>query len=426
MMKFHVLSASAAGAASLVASAPAQTLLVPHNSQNGGRHIAAVSAVDGRLLSASFIDLNFAGAPADRNYQIVETNGHWWVTDDVSETAHVWDATGTTYLSDELSGFDDLYGGTNAFGSSWFCSGSPGGFGLNELVQVTGSNVTSFQATRQPFGIVEFQGELVYTFSQGLMRVDPATGTELGVIFSVGSQGGFGQPTIRSSTGNFLIARQAGHQDIIEVTPSGTLVNEFEVASVLGIGLMLSAYELQNGDFLISTGTGLYVIDPGLSTSEQILDGVRCYYITEAQDVSVGAPYCGPAVPNSTGRSAAIGATGSPFAADNALRIAAHDLPLGSTALYLVSPTQAFIVGAGGSEGDLCLGVPTGRYNSLVTSSTSVGFVDNRIDLLRTPQANGVVPVLAGETWNWQVWYRDVVAGMATSNFSNGASVTFQ
>jgi hypothetical protein len=41
------------------------------------------------------------------------------------------------------------------------------------------------------------------------------------------------------------------------------------------------------------------------------------------------------------------------------------------------------------------------------------------------PQPNGTVPVMAGETWSFQCWHRDVAGGAATSNFSEGVSLTF-
>jgi hypothetical protein len=36
------------------------------------------------------------------------------------------------------------------------------------------------------------------------------------------------------------------------------------------------------------------------------------------------------------------------------------------------------------------------------------------------------VQVLAGQTWNFQCWFRDAVGGVATSNFTDGLSILFQ
>ena len=38
---------------------------------------------------------------------------------------------------------------------------------------------------------------------------------------------------------------------------------------------------------------------------------------------------------------------------------------------------------------------------------------------------SGTVGTMVGDTWNFQVWYRDAVGGSATSNFTDAVSVTF-
>jgi hypothetical protein len=48
------------------------------------------------------------------------------------------------------------------------------------------------------------------------------------------------------------------------------------------------------------------------------------------------------------------------------------------------------------------------------------------LDLTQIPQPTGFVSVAAGDTWNFQCWYRDAVGGVATSNFTDGLSVDFQ
>ena len=46
------------------------------------------------------------------------------------------------------------------------------------------------------------------------------------------------------------------------------------------------------------------------------------------------------------------------------------------------------------------------------------------VDLNNLPRPNGTVAVQAGETWNFQCWYRDKNPG-TTSNFTDGVSVLF-
>ncbi|MFT7679579.1 MAG: hypothetical protein ACI8QC_003583 [Planctomycetota bacterium] len=86
-------------------------------------------------------------------------------------------------------------------------------------------------------------------------------------------------------------------------------------------------------------------------------------------------------------------ASGSPFAQDNDLVLTAYELPPNQSGFFLNS-------GAGGELG-------------------------LALDLANTLTPSGPVAVLAGETWNFQCWYRDNNPG-PTSNFSDAVSVTFR
>ena len=59
-----------------------------------------------------------------------------------------------------------------------------------------------------------------------------------------------------------------------------------------------------------------------------------------------------------------------------------------------------------------------------VLSTGASGSVELTIDRTNTPTPTGSVSVLAGETWNFQAWYRDLHPG-PTSNFTDALSVTF-
>jgi hypothetical protein len=138
----------------------------------------------------------------------------------------------------------------------------------------------------------------------------------------------------------------------------------------------------------------------------------------------VGSAYCGPAVANSTGVPATISGAGSALAADNNLAVTAASLPPNQFGYFLAGQTQGFVVGPGGSQGNLCLAGNIGRYNALVASSGAAGTLGIQVDLTSIP-VNPPQPALAGETWSFQCWYRDANPG-ATSNFTPGLGVTLQ
>ncbi len=82
----------------------------------------------------------------------------------------------------------------------------------------------------------------------------------------------------------------------------------------------------------------------------------------------------------------------------------------------------------GGSAGTLCLGGSIGRYvgPGQVLNSGAAGAFELVLDLTQHPTPTGLVAVQAGETWNFQAWYRDAVGGTPVSNFTSGRSIAFQ
>jgi hypothetical protein len=143
---------------------------------------------------------------------------------------------------------------------------------------------------------------------------------------------------------------------------------------------------------------------------------------------SIGTNYCTPAVSNSTGTSGAIEATGSATALDDDLTLTALDLPLNAFGYFLTSRTQGLVNQPGGSQGVLCLGGSIGRYTGpgQIQNTGALGSFSLQLDLTQTPQPTGFVAVIAGETWNFQTWHRDAIAGNATSNFTDAVTILFQ
>lgn len=142
----------------------------------------------------------------------------------------------------------------------------------------------------------------------------------------------------------------------------------------------------------------------------------------------IGTSYCAPAVPNVTGAPGTISAIGSPVAAANLLRLRAEQLPPGSFGYFLTSPQQAYTPNPGGSRGTLCLGGAIGRFvgPGEVQSAGTAGAIEVQLDLLRIPGPNYFVPAFPGSEWHFQAWYRDSFGGSATSNFTDGVTVSFQ
>ena len=139
----------------------------------------------------------------------------------------------------------------------------------------------------------------------------------------------------------------------------------------------------------------------------------------------IGARYCGPAVPNSTGQAAEIRAAGSDTASDNDVYLTASQMPTYRIGYFINGPTQGFIANPGGSQGNLCVRGTIGRHDADVFDSGAAGSASLVLDLTNIPFPGGGHAVLAGETWNWTTWFRDKNPEK-TSNFTDGISILFQ
>jgi hypothetical protein len=161
---------------------------------------------------------------------------------------------------------------------------------------------------------------------------------------------------------------------------------------------------------------GIYILQIGSSPGAP--GGVGTFDI--AVRPAIGTAYCSPAAVNSTGAPAVITASGSLHADANDLTLSATALPQNQFGYFLASRSQAFIANPAGSDGNLCLGQPFGRFSAQVANSGPLGSIAVPIDLTSIPNLGAV---FQGSTWSFQCWYRDGAPG---SNFSDGVEITFQ
>ena len=165
--------------------------------------------------------------------------------------------------------------------------------------------------------------------------------------------------------------------------------------------------------FSASRGT-VITTDPGVD------DGINL-------SVFGGVPTneCGPAAPNSTGLPARIESDGTYLAGGLPLTLRAVDLPNFSFGYFLNSNTPGFVANPAGSQGNLCLGGSVGRFNTLAKNSGPDGTIEIEVDTLNLPSVPMSVAILPGDTWSFQLWYRDANPGV-TSNFTDRLTVTFE
>lgn len=134
--------------------------------------------------------------------------------------------------------------------------------------------------------------------------------------------------------------------------------------------------------------------------------------------------FCPQATTNSTGEAGVLAAQGSGLAGDM-LTLRADNLPPNVLGFALVSRLRGYHALPPGSQGNLCLDGWIGRIRKGAHRANAAGVLDLSIDTNDMPL--GVVhhAVVSGETWFFQVVYRDRNP-YHTWNFTEGLAVTFQ
>ncbi|MFT7669101.1 MAG: hypothetical protein ACI8X5_001801 [Planctomycetota bacterium] len=129
--------------------------------------------------------------------------------------------------------------------------------------------------------------------------------------------------------------------------------------------------------------------------------------------------YCLPS-PNSIGPGATIGSTGTGSLGANSLTLNVLGLPPTVPMILFYADNQiANLFG----EGLLCAQGNLKRLN--VQFADALGSAVTPLDLSSSPFDSGNGEAIAGETKNFQYWYRDVSGGPNGFNTSDGLSVTF-
>jgi hypothetical protein len=428
LRRLSVLHSTFLAAGTLVSSAAAQSVIVPDSTV---RTVASFSHATGDLEAAGFMDLDDGALPTLRSYQGTLVGTELWFTDDVLGRITRWNRFGTVQLGAiDLPG-QRLRGIEFAFGKVWVAAGNPSGSVQDYLVELTpaGALVAMHPMPGLINGVVAFGNELLVADadSDDILLVDPATGAVSGVFHASNGVSGIDSPQQLQvlPNGHVLAASILPPVGFFEYDAQGNQIHYVDTSAFPLGGGALGVHRLADGRTLVSIADSVLRYDPVANQLELLIDSLVPYFFTLVPSIPLGVPECGPAVLNSTGRPATIQAVGSVHLSDSAVRLVAQDLPNASNGYFLASLNAGFVPNAGNSQGTLCLGGTIGRFNQQIQFSANDGFFSITVNPNAIPQPNGAVPLLAGQTWRFQCWYRDANPN-STSNFTNATAVTFQ
>ena len=138
-----------------------------------------------------------------------------------------------------------------------------------------------------------------------------------------------------------------------------------------------------------------------------------------------GAAFYCVGAPNSVGPGARMGVTGPTSLVIDQMTLRAYGMPPGQFSVFCYGPDVDQVpVG----DGFLCIGAGAKGIFRLLPPILvdGSGTVSRAVDIGAPPLGSGAGQVLAGETWNFQSWYRDPKGpGGSGSNFTDAMAVTF-
>ncbi len=310
--------------------------------------------------------------------------------------------------------------------------------------------VASYPGVGSPFDVVqltlgEVNGLLVSDVTDNILHFfDPANPAAIVPFIDSDGVTSFNFPaqiTFDPGDGNVRVTSLGGPDGFWEFDRmTGVQIEHVDTRVLFGHNLLASAKELPNGNVLYSGFSGLFLYDRVAGTSTAMTSGVAINYINTMAAGGGGVPFCNPANNNSTGGPASI----SGSIAGGRLHLEACGGPAGEFGYFMIGTDSETVSPIVLSNGLFCLslmgGNSVGRYNVTGTVFSSLGAFDasgvhqnvvgtssvgSGFDVPTLVPISGSPTIMAGETWHFQMWYRDSAAGVGTANFTDGLSVTF-
>ncbi|MCP3917646.1 MAG: hypothetical protein GY711_19035 [bacterium] len=295
----------------------------------------------------------------------------------------------------------------------------------------------TFNGGRAHYGALFTPGELDLLSMQGWaltldMRIESASGVDVFAEFATGTAASDDRYlSFFTVSGNDVVAdlflsgiqyvctggNDGGYHQYVIRKPAGTLDAQFWYD-----GVLLGPAPRENANGNAPNGGVHWGSGSSPSTATANWNFVE---LVPLGFPPIGANYCSPSLPNSSGASAEIAATGSSMAGGFPLTLMASNLPVNQFGYFLAGRTQG-LFNPPGSQGLICLAGNIGRYNapSQIGFSGPSGSFELDVDTTAIP-VNPPMPAMAGETWNFQCWFRDLNPTL-TSNFTDGLSILFQ
>lgn len=249
------------------AGARGQFLMMPDSTSDD---VLLFSAFDGSLVNPTFID---GTGTLSTPINAISVGNEVWISDQIGDNVFRYDQGGS-FLGKVLSGGLDNVRGIDVKGSRLYISnagtanGAPGVAVV--VTDLAGSLIATWKNVGDPFDVLARSRDFLVNdigTSDKIQRFD-GDGNLLGPFAGPGLFS-FPEQMTERSNGNVLLATfSSPGAGIYEFDSAGNKLNFWGV----GTGLR-GVHELGNGKILWSSGSGVFVLDPGTGLSTPVVAG---------------------------------------------------------------------------------------------------------------------------------------------------------
>jgi len=217
----------------------------------------------------------------------------------------------------------------------------------------------------------------------------------------------------RLESGNTLVC-EATSGRLFEVTPDGTTVWNY-INPFPGLNWVFKATRYADCD-----ANDVY---DGHEIATGAASDVNGNQVLDVCEELISMNYCSHGMLNSVGLNATISATGMSDVSANDLTLTCANMPPDKFGYFIASQTEDLLLLPGNTQGNVCMSGNIARFQAQVQNSGPGGTFAIDVDLTNVPTVPRE-PVLGGQTWYFQCWYRDNNPG-STSNFTDGLAISF-
>jgi hypothetical protein len=252
-----------------------QSVILAVNSTS--KTVAQLNATDGSVINANFINLSSLNPGTMKG--IIQVQNKFWISDQTVNVIYICNSDGTYSSTIPAStGLSNIRGLNVVNNEVWVTvAGAANGATANSIrrFDFAGNPIGSFDTIGSPFDVLDNGSGSVHvtSFNSEGIQTMSYSGTISGNLVQSGILSGIQQMN-KTQDGNYIVSvfsNNSGSGNNAGVylisSANGNIINKWTVGGARG------AIQAGNGNYLYTTGNGVYSLDPSTGSSTQLVAG---------------------------------------------------------------------------------------------------------------------------------------------------------